>query len=254
MSKSLLLSSRRKLVLLTCTILLAIQHVVMGQADLRYQDRGDRFEGIRQPLVSGYDIELLSAIANYKESTTAMPAKLKLQFFLDRQVQAYVVVRELEVSYYYWMDRVHGPTWRTGFSNYFEWPTAEVLQKLRGIKSMYELGVIARLNDEVARRDESIAPVILYNAVAPRVIDGYLFTFKTNGSSRMSCAIYREGKEKPLYSQNFQRVWGGEPFTLQWTSYDAVDGWYKVVIKGSFRENNDPIDKVVRFYHKRTVS
>src|SRR5689334_4248789 len=106
--------------ILVCIVLLSSQYSAMAQGDLRYQDRGNRFEGIKQPQVSGYDIDLLSAIANYKESSTTIPEKLKLRFFLNQSAQPYIVVRELAVSYYYWMDRVHGPTWQIGFANYFE--------------------------------------------------------------------------------------------------------------------------------------
>ena len=38
-----------------------------AQLDLQYQQRGDRYEGVKPKPVSGYDIELISVLADYQE-------------------------------------------------------------------------------------------------------------------------------------------------------------------------------------------
>jgi hypothetical protein len=230
------------------------QPFVATQEDIKYRDRGDRFEGIRQPQVAGYDIELLSALINFQDSSDHMPPYLKVSFYLKSSSKPFLVARELDVTYHYWMDNIHDHSWQTGFANHFEWPSNEVIQKLKQIQSMYELGVVVRLNSEYPNKEETVAPAIFFHDSLPTEINGYLFTFKTNGPSRLTCQIYKEGSRVPIFTQNFPKVWGGQPFTVQWNSSSTKDGWYKLVISGSFRNNNDPIDKAVKFYHRRMVN
>ena len=246
----------RKINILLSLVYLLAAHsrpLLSTQEELKYRDRGDRFEGILQPQVAGYDIELLSAIIDYQEPSDGIPPYLKVKFYLKQSYRPFLVARELDVTYHYWMDNVHGHTWQTNSENYFAWPTGEVVQKLEQIKSMYELGVVARLDKERPSKEETIAPIIFYHNSPPSTVDGYLFTFKTNGPSRLTCHMYKEGGNSPIFTQNFPRVWGDQPFTVQWNSSRAEDGWYRLVINGSFRNNNDPVDKVVKFYHKRVV-
>ena len=55
------------------------------QADLRYKDRGDRYEGIKGFPVSDR-IELLSAMVDYEEPTGQMPPYFRLKFFLKNEL------------------------------------------------------------------------------------------------------------------------------------------------------------------------
>jgi|SRR5215213_3955856 len=241
--------------MIVCVSILATEGYVSTntQQDLSYRDRGNRFEGVKRPQVGSYDIELLSALVDYKDKSQGVPPSIKVSFFLKDSSKPFLVARELDVQYYYWMDRVYGQNWQNDSLNHFVWPTAEVIQQLKGIQSVYDLGILVRLNNQSPTKEENVAPVILYTDTIPSTITGYLFTFKTNGPSRLACQIYREGNDSPLFTQNFARVWGGQPKTVQWSSANVEDGWYRLVISGSFRNNNDPIDKVVRFYHKRAI-
>lgn len=227
--------------------------IAVAQADLQYRNRGNRYEGIKPKPVSGYHIELISAKVNYQEETNQFPDFCKIRFFLRGVTEVHLIVRELDYRYYYWMDKVNPQKpWRPGFENVFTWPTKDVIQQLKGLK-LYDLGVVARLNKTEAGKVEKVAPVILYHSKAPSTINGYLFTFKTNGDAHFTCSIYRERQEKPVFTSIFQRQRGGRPFTVRWDSKNAEEGLYKLVIKGYFLDNNIPIDQTVRFIHQPIV-
>ncbi len=95
------------------------------QADLKYQDRGNRYEGIKGSPVSDR-VELISALIDYNEDSGPLPEKFKLRFYLSEQSKVFVTVRELDNRRNYWMDRIRPSTaWHRGFGNQFEWPTQE---------------------------------------------------------------------------------------------------------------------------------
>src|SRR5262249_10256972 len=168
--------------------------VIVGETALEYQNRGNRYEGVKPKPVSGYDIELISAIVDYKEEVVQLPERLKVQFYLKQPSKVYLTVRELDYTYYYWMARVQrAQPCRLGFDNAFDWPTREVIQSLGHI-TMYDLGVVARLDKLEPSKSELVAPVIFYHSHIPTVIQGYLFTFKTSGDARLTCVVYKEGE------------------------------------------------------------
>ena len=104
-------------------------------AEMEYRDRGDRYEGVKQRPVSGYDIEVISVLIDHKETATQLPDWFKLKFFLEQSYDVYITVRELDYKYYYWMDKVRPPKpWQQGFSNDFSWPTREVIKQLGNVK------------------------------------------------------------------------------------------------------------------------
>jgi len=220
---------------------------------LQYQNRGNRYEGIKPKPVSGYDIELISARVDYKEEAKQLPAQFKVQFYLERLSKVYLTARELDYKYYYWMDKVQSAQlWRPGFDNTFDWPTREVIQQLGQI-TMYELGVVARLDKPEPSQSERVAPVIFYYSHLPTVIIGYLFTFKTGGDARLTATVYKDGESEPLFTQILQRQRGGRPFTVRWDSSQAGHGVYTLVLRGYFLNTNSPIDQTVTFYHQPDV-
>jgi hypothetical protein len=228
-------------------------NAAVTQTDLQYQNRGNRYEGIKPKPVSGLDIELISAMVNYQEEINQPPDFYKIRFFLKNSTDVHINIRELDYRYYYWMDKINPEeNWRPGFDNVFAWPTNDVIQKLNKLK-LYDLGVVARLNKTEPAKVEEVSPVILYNNKIPETINGYLFTFKINGDARFTCSIYREGQESPVFTSVFRRQRGGRPFTVRWNSTEAEEGSYKLVIKGYFLDNNIPISQTVRFFHQPIV-
>jgi len=226
---------------------------ISGETHLQYQNRGNRYEGVKPKPVSGYDIELISARVDYKEEVKQPPDWFKVQFYLEQLSKVHLTVRELDYKYYYWMDRVQpARPWGPGFHNAFDWLSREVIQQLGHI-TMYDLGVVVRLDKAEPSQSERVAPAILYHSQGPTVIKGYLFTLKTGGDARLTAAVYKDGESKPLFTQILQRQRGGRPFTVRWDSLQAGHGAYTLVLRGYFLHTNSPIDQTVTFYHQPDV-
>jgi len=221
-----------------------------AQADLDYQNRGEYYEGIRPKPVSGYDIEVLSMLVDYKESTEHLPDQLRVRFYLDKKADVHMIVREKDHRLFYWLDKVKpAHSWRGGSYNEFVWPTKNVLQQLDDKLDMYKLGVLIRIGQPTPARVEQLAPAVLYHSKAPDSISGYRFTMKTNGDARLSCSVYREGKSDPLTTETFTRTQGGLPFTVLWDARGAGDGDYTLVCKGFFLDTNQGLEQTISFHH-----
>lgn len=238
------------LVLVLCTL----SPSLWAESNLEYQNRGDRFEGIRPKPVSGYDIEVISVLVDYQEPADTLPDQLRVAFFLQGQAPVHLTVREQDYRLFYWLDRVKpAKDWQVKSVNEFTWATGTVLRQLDQKLNLYELGVLVRLKKDTPASIEDIAPAILYHARPPEEIGGYLFTMKTNGDARLSCKVYREGEAAELMSQAFRRVPGGRPFTVRWDAGGAQEGRYALVCKGYFLDTNQPLQQTVRFFHKPMV-
>ncbi len=240
----------------TLFLMFVLSTFALAEMHLQYQDRGGRYEGIKPKPVSGYDIELISVVVDYKDEVRRMPDRFKVKFFLQPPLKdpskVYLTVRELDYKYYYWLDKVQPPpnSWRPGFDNVFEWPTQDVIQQLDDIK-MYDLGVVIRLDKSIPSWSERVAPAILYHYQFPVTIKGYKFTFKTNSDAHLKCSVYKE--KELVFTQVFPKKRGGRPFVVRWDSSNAVEGSYSLVVKGFFLDTNDPIDQIVNFYHQPVV-
>lgn len=238
------------LVLVLCTLSTSL----WAESNLDYQNRGDRFEGIRPKPVSGYDIEVISVLVDYQEPADRLPDQLRVAFYLQGQAPVHLTVREQDYRLFYWLDRVKPvKDWQVKSVNEFTWATGTVLRQLDQKLNLYELGVLVRLKKDTPASIEDIAPAILYHARPPEKIGGYLFTMKTNGDARLSCKVYREGEPAELMTQTFRRIPGGRPFTVRWDAGSAQEGRYALVCKGYFLDTNQPLQQTVRFFHKPTV-
>jgi hypothetical protein len=235
-------------------ILLFLPQVLWADANLDYQNRGDRFEGVKPKPVSGYDIEVISVLADYQEPATQLPDQLRVGFYLQSQTPVRLTVREQDYRLYYWLDKVK-PTkeWQAKSVNEYTWPTGAVLRQLDQKLNLYELGVLIRLGREIPAENEDIAPAILYHAQPPDKINGYLFTMKTNGDARLSCKVLRGKESTELMTQAFRRIPGGRPFTVRWDAAGAQEGQYALVCNGYFLDTNQPLRQTVRFFHRPTV-
>jgi len=225
-----------------------------ADATLDYQHRGERFEGVKPKPVSGYDIEVISVLADYQEPITHLPDQLRVGFYLPSQTPVQFTVREQDYRLYYWLDKVKpAKGWQAKSVNEYTWPTGAVLRQLDQKLNPYELGVLIRLGKETPAENEEIAPAILYHARPPEKINGYLFTMKTNGDARLSCRILRGKGSTELMTQAFRRLPGGRPFTVRWDAGSASEGQYALVCDGYFLDTNQHLGQSVRFFHKPTV-
>jgi hypothetical protein len=221
-----------------------------AQSDLDYQNRGEYYEGIRPKPVSGFDIEVLSVLVDYREPTDRLPDQLRARFYLDSKTDVYLNIREQDYRLFYWLDNVTlSKDWRPQSYNEFVWPTGNVLRRLDPKLDIYELGVLIRLGHQTPAQVERLAPVILYHSHLPDSVPGYLFTMKANGDARLSCSIYRMGKDDPLTTQAFRRIPGGRPFTVRWDAQSAEEANYTLSCKGFFLDTNQPLRQDIRFHH-----
>lgn len=228
---------------------------VFAQANLEYQKRANRHEGTKAKPVSGFDIELLSAHIAYQDDTSTMGERYQVRFFLNEARPVHLLVRELDYRHFYWLDQVKPQSpWRAGFSNVYDWPTADVIRHLNGL-SLYDLGAVARLDYSEPRAEEYVAPVLLYQSHHPAEVNGYAFVFRLREEAKVKGAIYRESGGDSIFEQDLGRQQGGRPFMFQWNLTDASvpEGPYKLVLKGYVVNNNNPVAQVVHFYHRPQV-
>ena len=140
--------------------------LLWAQLDLQYQQRGDRYEGIKPKPVSGYDIELISVLVDYQEpfESEGFPNRVKLRFYLDRDETVHLTVRELDYRTYYWLDKVQpDEPWKQGIQNVFTWSADSVItnlnKQLKPTLDLYELGALVRLDTPTSSTIENVAPV-----------------------------------------------------------------------------------------------
>ena len=234
--------------------LLSVPLALWADASLNYQNRGDRSEGVKPKPVSGYDIELISVLADYQEPVTQLPDQLRVGFYLQSQTPIHLTVREQDYRLYYWLDKVKpAKGWQAKSMNEYTWPTSAVLRQLDQKLNPYELGVLIRLGRETPAENEEIVPAILYHARSPEKVNGYLFTMKTNGDARLSCKVLRGKESAELMTQTFRRLPGGRPFTVRWDAAGEQEGQYTLVCSGYFLDTNQPLRQTVGFFHKPTV-
>ncbi|MDT7042688.1 hypothetical protein [Candidatus Nitronereus thalassa] len=240
------------LILITC--LQAFPLLTWADTQLKYQDRGTYHEGIKPKPVSGYDIELISVLADYREPTTSLPESLTIQFYLPETTEVHLTVREIDYRKFYWLDQVRSSaSWAKGFGNTFSWSTETVLQSLDRNMDIYDLGVLTRLGQPTPASIEYIAPAILYHTVPPTTVKGYWFTLKPNGRALVNCAVYPKESDTAIWSRTFRRKPAGQPFSVEWDASHAQEGSYMFLVTGYFLDSNQPIQQTVHFYHRPTV-
>ncbi|MGD9850961.1 MAG: hypothetical protein AB7T38_06825 [Nitrospirales bacterium] len=233
-----------------------------AQPDLQYQPRsqepfGSWREGIKPKPVSGFNVELISVLADYQEplSSSHFPNSITVQFYLDEQHAVYVTVRELDYRTYYWLDKVQpARTWEKGFQNFFTWPTDPVLQQLTPRLDLYDLGVLIRLDAESTSSVERVAPAVLYDKTPPLVIDGYLFTLKTGEDAQLKVSITHAGTGKEVGNQTFRRKRAGRPFTIHWDAKGEGPGPYTLELSGNSLSTDQTFSKEIHFYHQPTLA
>jgi hypothetical protein len=244
-------TSRAVVVALVVVVALAF----LGQAsaqELGYRKRDNRFEGIKAKPVSGFDIELLSAMVDYQDQPDKVSGRFGVRFFLERSRSVHLVVRELDYKHYYWLDQVQPEVpWEKGFRNKFEWPTREVVQQLKGL-TMNDLGVVARLDKLTPAAVEQVAPVVFYQTQVPKTINGYVFAFRVRDDTKIKSTVYRMPEGRIVSQWDMIKQHGGRPFFVRWVPQpDDTEGNYKVAVAGYVLSTNDPVRNVSRTLRHR---
>ena len=242
--------SVKRLLLVVTGWLCMVHYPSTAQSPLDYQERPYAFEGVKRRPVSGFDIELLSVMADASEKAIEIGDRMRLRFYLDRHRPAHLVVREIEQHVYYWLDRAKPPgDWTIGY-NTFSWPTT-VVRQLPGLKPA-DLGVVIRLDREEPGAQESVAAA---SWLAPgeqgATARSYAFVFKLREDAQLKATIFDEPAGKPVIDEDLGSQRGGRPFLFRWdvAKTQAAPGRYRLVIKGYLLTNNDPVSQVVLFVH-----
>jgi hypothetical protein len=249
--------SARRLLLIGFVVFALLYEVALAQPRVEYRNRGDRYEGLRELPVSGYTIELLSFRALYEEPVPpGLPPQYRVRFSLDKVEPTYLIVREIENKYSYWLDNVTpNRPWASGFANVFEWPTKDVLLHISNLK-LYDLGVTVRVGKATPALIERVAPAILYHSITPTSIGGYEFAFKTNATASLEFRIERsDGIElKTTPEPRALRKWSyGVPFRVKWDASNSDPGRYRLKVHGRVLENNETFTQEVEFIHQPKV-
>ncbi len=232
--------------------------VAQWQASLTYQSRGRYSEGVRTAPSTGFDLELISALVDYREPYKDLPAAFRAVFHLPEQRPVYLAIREVETRYFYWLDEVQPvPGWQAGRPNWFEWPTTAVIRSLNWKQgaplTLDDLGATARLGSSTPAKAERIAPVALYHSRPPPSVDGYSFVFRPGARMRLRFELFAESKATPLESLTFPSVLAGQPHPVRWKAKEWPDGWYRLMVSGYVLSTNAPVDGKVSFYHVRRL-
>jgi hypothetical protein len=241
-------SRRLRRLAIAALLLTALPLLAQYDPALQYQKRGNRHEGLKPKPVSGYDIELLSALVDDPEPSPTWPQTLRLKFYLPAAEPVFLTVRQPRPkTAYYWLDKIVPPApWRPRAFNEYTWPTETVLRKLTSV-TVDDLGVVVRLRREDPSRRETVAPAALFHTQPPTTASSYRFTFKTNGTAYVTGKIYQGDKEVYRRPQNRERA--GSPFTLSWDAAGQPEGEYRLELSGYF-DNNIELAKEVVFYHR----
>lgn len=217
-----------------------------------YQFRGDRWEGIAPKPVSGWDIELLSALIDYHENWYSTFSDCKLKFYLPHAIQVDLIVQELRPKEFYKMDRVIPKRpWRQHDFNYYQWTS----QVIKGLKlKIPQLGVLVRLTKPDKR--EYVAPVVFYHSTLPSThrVTAYRFVFKVAENAKLNYAVFPDNSDITVAEGNLSKQYASEPFLVYWDSSMAPEGRYELIVDGYFLNNYAPIYKSVQFYHKPLIN
>ena len=224
----------------------------MGQLELKYQDRGDRHEGIDKGFPVSDRVELISATIDHNEPLSQIPDQYKLKFFLSQKVPVFVRVREIDNKYNYWLDKLQPRNgWQQGFNNEFQWPTQEVIKR-KQIR-LDDLGAVAQLDTADSSLDMKVAPVILFSSQLPNRISEYSFTFKVGRKADVTCSFSKDSGTSPSLATQSFLVIGQRPRTVSWRAVNANEGWYRLSISVIYKNNSQKVDQIVRFYHRATI-
>jgi hypothetical protein len=225
------------------------------QADLKYQDRGDRYEGVLGSKVSDR-VELISAMVDFHDAGYVnTPEQFKLKLYLPNKTNVSVTVREINTRTNYWMDRIRpSGGWHAGFGNEFAWPTADVIQRLDNL-NLSDLGAIAQLGSGERSNDITVAPVILFYTKAPRKVTDYSFAFRISRKADVTCLIFKDGSDDPpVLKKVFPKMLGNLPRSIVWNASSATEGSYRLVIEVVYTNDGEDIKQVVHFFHHTATS
>jgi hypothetical protein len=208
--------------------------------DVAYRLRANREEGLRNIRTSGEGgLRLLSFVAAREPVRLVDQPVLKVRFFLAQPRQVFITAVELRrhgTSHY--LMRPVQTRWPGGWQQFAPWPTADVLAHAKIEPA--QLGVLARLDEDLDDGSGSIVPVIVYAGQPPARASRYVAHFlPRNTLSRVNYSVEnvrtgarvidnslcedRPGKAAPCRP-------GNVPFELELDLAAHLAGDYRLVI------------------------
>ena len=231
---------RHRLIWFAFTLTLA---VLPAGADERWQDRGDRFEGIRPENVGGGDFELLGVHVEPCPLDRQAP-RLYVSVPLREATELQVRVWEPESGY--WMV----PT-RKNFQpgKPFDWPRDAVLARRNVFVD--QLYVLATDPLEVLH-----FPARLTTSAPPSEVARYVFRFRSRGGVSLQTRIAREedGRLIDVRTDRRDERYGGL-LSFSWDGRDAAGsvapaGVYHLKLDGKvYLQSDRDVNVDVRFVH-----
>jgi hypothetical protein len=219
-----------------------------ASVDVQYQDRGDRFEGIRYTPVASASVELLSARIESNDAAASDQRRVEFGFWLPRSEGVHVTMREISPRTYYWLDRVKPKSgWKAGF-NTFSWPADAVISHIDAL-TLDDLGIVVRRGSATASSSERISPATLGHPPVESHVTGYVFTFVADSDIRVRCTVTPTGGNTAVVTRMFNRQPGNRPFSVHFKASALPQGAYRLLLSGFVIETNDSIDQTVEFYH-----
>ncbi len=222
-----------------------------------YQERGDRWEGIRLPTAATPDLTLVSVrAAPVGGPDDRIPERLRVRFALPpghRAGAVRITVRELQERFDYWLDQVKpARPWLPGQVNVYAWPTRTVLKWLygRGLQTA-ELGVLVQFGDAAAPPGrEQVAPAVLAGDDWPVDIESYHFTFRTRVQARVTCVLEPAAVATPIWGQTVKHALADHSYACRVPFPPLPAGAYRLRIESWSPKTKAPLARLdVRFDH-----
>ncbi len=235
---------------LELSLLLTLVVTMSPAQSLKYQQRGDREEGVMDVPPASVDLRLASFVA-VPESKSGLGRNLNLKYYVDSPDSVFITASEVIPRYQYYM-KAGMKGGEKGWWEYNSWKTSDVLDPLR--LRAEELGVVARLGGR-SEGSGIICPVILYTDNPPSKITRYSVVLVPRENLReMAYTVTRKGAKKPIIDRTLRRQYSaGMPLLLSITIPESAEGWFALAVKCKLKGQNQGPTRTYRFYHKRDV-
>lgn len=208
----------------------------------QYQKRQDRFEGVKDARhAAGEHLELLSATIPVAAQLPREPETMYLGFFLEREGNVAITVRQPEMNY--WMEpidergRKRVPA-KPGF-NYFTWDGRIVKYLARQTEELSLCALVARTDT----RATSVIPAILYDASSkPQSdipVEEYEFTFFPNAEVSLTYEIKAPGGET-VDKDDLLDMPEEKPIKIRWRPGRHQRGQYQLSLSAQFPVRDRP--------------
>ncbi|MBN1349279.1 hypothetical protein JXJ21_07710 [candidate division KSB1 bacterium] len=236
------------IILISCFLL---QSSLFSQPDLKYQERGNRYEGVELLGVRAPDLELISFMGYQEETPPNTDVILKLKFYIPADAKFFITAKELVYRRSYLMKPLT-TDWQKGWRIFEPWPTHDVINQLE--LKVDEIGVVGRLNYDRLGSGQ-IAPLILYHTKPISRIDQYAFRLRAKRTlSYVNFALSKAGEEQPIESGILREPLPAmEPFRIGLDFSDKATGEYTLTINCRIKNEWGGPNRTYTFYHNPVV-